>query len=89
MSKSKKKSSKIDDVKMYSIAEALKKAKELAVSKFDETVEIHIRLGIDAKKGDQQVRGVVVLPNSFGKQKRIAAFVPEDKEKEAKEENRS
>lgn len=78
-------STKVDKEKLYSIEEAIKTAKELANSKFDETVEIHARLGIDPKKGDQQVRGTVVLPNSFGKAKIVAAFVPEGKEKEAKE----
>lgn len=76
---------KIDKDKLYPIEEAIKTAKELANTKFDETIELHVRLGIDPKKGDQQVRGTVVLPNSFGKAKKIAAFVPEEKEKEAKE----
>jgi large subunit ribosomal protein L1 len=88
MSKSKRLtdlSTKVDIEKLYPIEEALTLAKEMATTKFDETVEVHVRLGIDSKKGDQQVRGTVVLPNTFGKAKRVAAFVPESREQEAKD----
>lgn len=74
-----------DATKIYSIEEALAIVKKAASKKFDETVELHVRLGIDPKKGDQQVRGTVVLPFSFGKSKIVAAFVPEAKAKEAKD----
>ena len=53
---------KVDKNKLYSIAEAFALVKEGKVAKFDESVEVHIRLGVDTKKGDQQVRGAVVLP---------------------------
>lgn len=81
----KKQSAKIDAKKLYPIAEAITLARTLASKKFDETVELHLKLGIDPKKGDQQVRSTVVLPHSFGKSKIVAAFVTEDKAKEAKE----
>lgn len=88
MSKSKRLtdlSTKVDIEKPYPVAEAIALAKEMATTKFDETVEVHVRLGIDPKKGDQQVRGIVVLPHTFGKAKRVAAFVPESREQEAKD----
>ncbi len=69
----------------YKIAEAIELVKKLASVKFDETIELHFRLGIDPKKGDQQIRGTVVLPHSFGEVKKVAAFVTSDKAKEAKE----
>jgi len=81
----KKQSAKIELNKLYPIADAVTLARTLASKKFDETVEVHLRLGIDPKKGDQQVRSTVVLPYSFGKSKIIAAFVTEDKAKEAKD----
>lgn len=68
----------------YSITEAILLVKKLAKAKFDEAVEIHLRLGIDTKKGDQQVRSLVGLPHGTGRVKKIAAFVTQDKEKEAK-----
>lgn len=75
---------KIEKDKLYSAAEALKLVKETSVVKFDASVEVHARLGIDPKKGDQIVRDSVVLPNGSGKTVRVAAFVPEDKIKAAK-----
>jgi len=75
----------IEKDKQYSLEEAVELAKKTGKKKFDETVELHIRLGIDPKKGDQQVRGTVVLPHAFGEAKKVAAFVPQDQEKEAKE----
>ncbi len=74
-----------DKEKMYPVEEALKLVKDLGKKKFDETVELHYRLGINPKKGDQQVRSTVVLPHTFGKAKKVAAFVPEDKKSDAKE----
>ena len=55
--------------------------KKTSTTKFDGSVEIHLNLGIDPKKGEQQVRITLVMPNSTGKTKKIAAFVPADKEK--------
>jgi large subunit ribosomal protein L1 len=75
----------VDTERLYPIDEAIELVKKTGKKKFDETIELHARLGIDPKKGDQQVRGTVVLPHSFGKNKIVAAFVPQDQEKEAKE----
>lgn len=71
--------------KLYPIAEAIEIIKQNAKAKFDETLEAHFRLGIDPKKGEQQIRGVLVLPHSFGKSKKIAVFVSADRKKEAQE----
>lgn len=76
---------KIDPNKMYSLDEAIKLAKETNSVKFDASVEVHAKLGIDPKKGEQQIRSTVVLPHGTGKSKKIAAFVSSEKEKEAKE----
>jgi len=75
---------KVDKNKMYSAQEAFALVKEGKVAKFDESVEVHIRLGVDTKKGDQQVRGAVVLPHGIGKTKKIAV-ITSTKAKEAKE----
>lgn len=75
----------VDRNKLYSIEEAIELAKKTANTKFVGSVEAHIRTGIDAKQSDQAVRGTVILPYGTGKQKRVAAFVSEAKEKEAKE----
>ncbi|MBU6447279.1 50S ribosomal protein L1, partial [Patescibacteria group bacterium] len=75
----------VDSSKVYSIEEAVELAKKTANTKFTGSVEVHIRLGIDPKKTDQSVRGSVTLPNGTGKSKKVAAFVTEAKEKEAKE----
>ena len=74
----------IDSAKIYSPEEAIELAKKTATTKFKGSVEVHIRLGIDPKKTDQAVRGSIGLPNGTGKTKKIAAFVTEGKEKEAK-----
>ena len=71
--------------KVYTPEEAVALAVKTATTKFNGSVEVHIRLGIDAKKTDQGVRGSVKLPNGTGKTKKIAAFVTEGKEKEARE----
>ena len=65
---------KIDNNKTYAINEAVDILKKTASKKFDESVEVHIKLGIDTKKGEQQVRGAVALPHSTGKIIKIAAF---------------
>ena len=65
---------KVDREKLYSPAEALSLAKQTAFTKFDSTVEVHIRLGVDPRHADQQVRDVVVLPNGLGKTVRVLVF---------------
>ncbi len=64
----------VDRAKLYEPEEAIKLAKELAPAKFDETVELHLRLGIDPRHSDQQVRGTVILPHGLGKTVRILVF---------------
>ena len=76
---------KVDKNKVYGVDEAVKLAIETSGVKFDASVEVHARLGIDPKKGEQQVRSTVVLPHGTGKSKKVAAFVSAEKEKEAKE----
>ena len=76
---------KIEEGKAYPPAEAVALAKETSTVKFDASVEVHARLGIDPRKGEQQVRTTVVLPHSAGSTKRVAAFVPQGKEQEAKD----
>jgi len=78
-------STKVDKDKVYPLDEAINLAKETSNTKFDGSVEVHVSLGIDPKKTDQQIRTSVVLPHGTGKTKKIAAFVTPDKEKEAKE----
>ena len=73
-----------DRLKAYPIEEALELAKKLSKTKFDASVEAHFRLGIDPKKGDQQIRTAVSLPHGTGKTIKVAAFVSADKEKEVK-----
>ena len=69
--------------KLYQPKEAVELVKKTATSKFDETIELHVRLGVDPKYADQQVRGAVVLPNGTGKSKRVLAFVKGEKVTEA------
>ncbi len=78
-------SKKVDKNKTYPVTEAIKLAKETGTKKFDGSVEIHIRLGIDPGKGEQQVRGTISLPHGTGKTKKVTAFVSAGKEKEAKD----
>ena len=75
----------VEPKKLYTPAEAVELVKKSSNTKFDGTVEIHMNLGIDVKKSDQLVRATIVLPHGTGKTKKVAAFVPADKEKEAKE----
>lgn len=77
--------SKIEKGKIYDPNEAFKLIKELGTAKFDESVEVHIKLNIDPKQTDQTVRGSVLLPHGIGKTKRVLAFVRGDKIKEAEE----
>ncbi|MCX8144176.1 MAG: 50S ribosomal protein L1 [Bacteroidia bacterium] len=75
---------KVDLNKLYSLEEAAKLAKETNTAKFDATIDIAIRLGIDPKKSNQLVRGTAMLPHGTGKSVRVLALVPPDKEEEAK-----
>jgi large subunit ribosomal protein L1 len=77
--------SKIDRNKFYPIDEALNLVKECATAKFDESIDVAVQLGIDAKKSDQVVRGAVVLPAGTGKSVRVAVFAQGDKAVQAKE----
>ena len=76
---------KVDRMKLYEAVEALSLCIETATAKFDETVELHLRLGVDSRHADQQVRGAVVLPNGTGKDVRIAVFAKNDAAKAAEE----
>jgi large subunit ribosomal protein L1 len=77
--------SKIDRVKSYPVDEALKLIKDTATAKFDESVDVAVNLGVDAKKSDQTVRGSVVLPAGTGKKVRVAVFAQGEKAKLATE----
>jgi len=77
--------SKLDKTQNYPIEEAIKLIKETSKAKFDPTIEIHFRLGIDPKQSDQQIRSSITLPHGTGKTIKILAIVPEDKVKDAKE----
>lgn len=74
---------KVDRSKFYPLPDALKIIKETATAKFDESIDVAVNLGIDAKKSDQAVRGSVVLPAGIGKTVRVAVFAQGDKAKEA------
>ncbi len=74
----------IEKGKLYDTVEALDLVCKTAKAKFDETVEIHVRLGVDSRHADQQVRGAVVLPNGTGKETRVLVFAREGKAEEAK-----
>lgn len=74
----------IDRNKLYSLDEAVSLVKERAVAKFDETIEVAMNLGVDARHADQMVRGVVNLPNGTGRIVRVAVFARGDKAEEAK-----
>ena len=76
--------SKVDRAKAYAALEAMKLVKETATAKFDESVDVAVNLGIDAKKSDQTVRGSVVLPAGTGKSVRVAVFAQGDKAQAAK-----
>ncbi|HSL83216.1 MAG TPA: 50S ribosomal protein L1 [Thermoanaerobaculia bacterium] len=76
---------KIDRAEPRPLGEALAKVKELAYAKFDETVEIALRLGVDPKHADQMVRGTIVLPHGTGRAARVAVFASGEKVKEAEE----
>ena len=75
---------KIDSNKLHGLTDALELVKGFATAKFDESIDVAVQLGIDAKKSDQVVRGAVVLPNGTGKTKRVAVFAQGAKAEEAK-----
>src|SRR5438270_4540678 len=75
---------KVDSTKLYPLDNALAIVKECAIAKFDESIDVAVQLGIDAKKSDQVVRGAVVMPNGTGKTKRVAVFAQGAKAEEAK-----
>lgn len=75
----------IEEGKVYSPSEAMELVKKTATAKFDETIELHVRLGVDPKYPDQQVRGAMVLPNGTGKSQRVLVFAKGEKVKEAED----
>src|SRR5678815_2993082 len=75
---------KIDKNKVYSLKDASTLVKDVNTAKFDASVDLHIRLGVDPKKADQQVRGTVNLPHGTGKTKKVLVLCPPDKEADAK-----
>ena len=77
--------SKVDREREYTPAEAVKLLKELPAAKFDETVEVSFRMGVDPRKADQMIRGTVSLPHGTGRSVRVAAFAQGDKAREAQE----
>ncbi|MGC9974958.1 MAG: 50S ribosomal protein L1 [Gaiellaceae bacterium] len=77
--------SQIDRERVYSPLEAVRLLKQLAAAKFDETVEVHFRLGLNVRHADQQLRGTLMLPNGTGKDVRIAVFAEGEKAKEAED----
>ena len=74
---------KIERSKLYDVSEAMAKVVETGAAKFDETVEVHVRLGVDGRHADQQVRGAIVLPNGTGKEVKVLVFAKGDKATEA------
>ncbi len=82
--KRKEANKKIDTAKIYSLKEASTIVKDISTCKFDASVDLHIRLGVDPKKADQAVRGTVTLPHGTGKTKRVLVLCTPEKEAEAK-----
>ncbi len=74
---------KVEKQNLYEVSEAMAKVVETAHAKFDETVEVHVRLGVDGRHADQQVRGAIVLPNGTGKEVRVLVFAKGEKATEA------
>src|SRR5205823_3879029 len=73
------------EARSYQLAEAVSLVQKIKFTKFDETVEVHLRLGVDPKHADQMVRGTVVLPNGLGKSKKVLVIASGDKIREAQE----
>ena len=76
---------KVDSTKLYSIQDAMALVKEVNTTKFDASVDVHVRLGVDPRKADQALRGTVSLPHGTGKTKRVLVLCTPDKEQEAKD----
>lgn len=76
---------KVDATKLYDLSEAMALVKDVNLTKFDASVDVHVRLGIDPRKADQALRGTVTLPHGTGKTKRVVVFCTPDKEDEARE----
>lgn len=76
---------KVDATKLYDLSEAMNLVKDVNLTKFDASVDVHVRLGIDPRKADQALRGTVTLPHGTGKVKRVVVFCTPDKEDEARE----
>ncbi|MEM8525890.1 MAG: 50S ribosomal protein L1 [Bacteroidota bacterium] len=76
---------KVDSNKLYPLQEAMALIKDVNLTKFDASVDVHVRLGVDPRKADQAIRGTVNLPHGTGKTKRVAVFCTPDKEAEARE----
>jgi large subunit ribosomal protein L1 len=83
--KRKEANAKVDANKAYSLKEASALVKEINTTKFDSSVDLHIRLGVDPKKADQAVRGTVSLPHGTGKTKKVLVLCTPDKEQAAKD----
>ena len=75
---------KIEADKLYSLEEAMALVKEVNLAKFDASVDLHIRLGVDPRKADQNLRGTITLPHGTGKEKKVLALCTSDKEEEAR-----
>jgi len=75
---------KVDSTKLYALRDALALVKEVNTTKFDASVDLHVRLGVDPRKADQAIRGTVTLPHGTGKVKRVLVLCTPDKEEEAK-----
>lgn len=75
---------KVDANKLYSLNDAMSLVKEVNLTKFDASVDVHVRLGVDPRKADQAIRGTVTLPNGTGKTKRVLVLCTPDKEQEAR-----
>src|SRR5882672_1611807 len=73
------------EARPYSLSDAVPLVQKLKYAKFDETVELHLRLGVDPKHADQMVRGTIVLPNGLGKSKKVLVIASGDKLREAQE----
>lgn len=74
---------KVDATKLYPLSEAMQVVKDVNTAKFDASVDLHIRLGVDPRKADQAIRGTVTLPNGTGKSKKVLVLCTPDKEQEA------
>ena len=83
--KRKEANAKVDDKAYYSLSDAAALVKDVNIAKFNASVDIHIRLGVDPRKADQAIRGTVTLPNGTGKVKKVLVLCTPDKEQEAKD----